>query len=173
MNELLDGETTDNGSTVDGDPIESNWTGQDAGSPDRDAGNPDADEKVTVEEFPVEINNLVATVEQLLGQRRVRRIILKEKSGEVLATISPKFGVIVGLSGAALLPLAGALAAIGELVAEQVKGRRRGIILQQDLMEAALVGSAVASAFLPVAVGLGVLGAAIANLTIAIERTEN
>ena len=171
MNELLDDEVAGNGKPAEGDVSGSQERSVDFGPSNPATGK--SSQATVTEEFPIEISTLFKTVENLLGQRNVRRIILKEKSGEVLAEISPKFGVVLGLSCAALLPVTGALAAIGELIAEQAKGRRRGFITQQDLLEAGLVGSAVAAAFLPVAVGVGMFGVAIANLILVVEKTES
>ncbi len=76
-----------------------------------------SDEKVTVEEFKISGNDLVAKVKELIHQGNIRRIIIKNEEGRTLVEIPMTVGVVGGVLGAAMFPVVAAVGAIGALVA--------------------------------------------------------
>lgn len=66
------------------------------------------------EEFRVDGEELVAKIKELLHQGNIRRIIIKDKDGNVLIEVPLTLGVV----GAILLPVWAAIGAIAALVAE-------------------------------------------------------
>ncbi|MEW6030320.1 MAG: DUF4342 domain-containing protein [Chloroflexota bacterium] len=66
------------------------------------------------EEFRVNGEELVAKIKELLHQGNIRRIIIKDKDGNVLIEVPLTIGVV----GAILLPVWAAIGAIAALVAE-------------------------------------------------------
>ncbi|MGF1478546.1 MAG: DUF4342 domain-containing protein [Cyanophyceae cyanobacterium] len=73
--------------------------------------------QVSVEEFKVSGDALVAKVKELIHRGNVRRIILKNEEGHILLEIPLTIGVVGGAVGAVMFPLIAALGAIGALVA--------------------------------------------------------
>ena len=76
-----------------------------------------ADEKVKVEEFKISGDVLVGKVKELLRQGNIRRIILKNESGQTLIEIPMTVGVIGSVISAALFPVVAAVGVIGAMVA--------------------------------------------------------
>ena len=74
-------------------------------------------ERVTVEEFKISGDALVAKIKALIRQGNIRRIIIKNETGHTLIEIPLTVGVIGGAVGAALFPVVAALGVIGTMVA--------------------------------------------------------
>ncbi len=74
-------------------------------------------EKVTVEEFKISGDVLVAKIKELIAQGNVRRIIIKNEEGHTLIEIPMTVGVIGGVISAALFPVVAAVGVIGAMVA--------------------------------------------------------
>ncbi len=74
-------------------------------------------ERVTVEEFKISGDALVAKIKDLVHQSNIRRIIIKNDSGHTLIEIPLTVGVIGGAVGAAFFPVVAALGVIGAMVA--------------------------------------------------------
>ncbi len=72
---------------------------------------------VSVEEFSIDGDKLVAKVKELIHEGNIRRIIVKNEEGMVLIEIPLTVGVVGGVIGATLFPVIAALGAIGALVA--------------------------------------------------------
>lgn len=72
------------------------------------------DAKVVVKDVKVLGENLVKTVRELVHEGKVRRITVKDKNGQVIAT----FPLTAGVAGALLAPALAALGALSALVAE-------------------------------------------------------
>ena len=77
----------------------------------------EADEKVKVEEFKISGDVLVGKIKELLHQGNIRRIILKNESGQTLIEIPMTVGVIGSVISAALFPVIAAVGVIGAMVA--------------------------------------------------------
>ena len=77
----------------------------------------ETDEKVKVEEFKISGDVLVAKIKELIRQGNIRRIILKNESGQTLIEIPMTVGVIGSAIGAAVFPVIAALGVIGAMVA--------------------------------------------------------
>jgi hypothetical protein len=75
------------------------------------------DKKVSVEEFSISGDSLVAKVKELLHEGNIRRIIIKHAEGQTLIEIPLTVGVVGGVIGAALFPVVTAVAVIGSMVA--------------------------------------------------------
>lgn len=73
--------------------------------------------QVSVEEFKVSGDALVAKVKELIHQGNIRRIIVKNEEGHILVEIPLTVGVVGGVVSAVMFPLIAALGAIGALVA--------------------------------------------------------
>lgn len=69
--------------------------------------------KSRIEEFEIDGDRVVAEVKKLVHEGRIRRITIKNEKGESLMEIP----LLVGLVGAALLPVLAAVGALGALVA--------------------------------------------------------
>ncbi len=69
-------------------------------------------DKVRVEEFRIDGDQLVAKIKEILREGNVRRIIIKDDKGTVLIEMPLTIGVV----GAVLLPMWAALGAIAALV---------------------------------------------------------
>jgi hypothetical protein len=77
----------------------------------------DPQDRVTVEEFKISGDALVAKIKDLIHQSNIRRIIIKNDSGHTLIEIPLTVGVIGGAVGAAFFPVVAALGVIGAMVA--------------------------------------------------------
>lgn len=78
----------------------------------------ESSEKVSIEEFKISGDALVAKVKELIHQGNIRRIIIKNEEGHTLMEIPLTIGVVGGVVSAVLFPLVAALGAIGALVAK-------------------------------------------------------
>jgi hypothetical protein len=74
-------------------------------------------EKVRVEEFSINGDDLVAKVRELIHQGNIRRIIIKNDDGRILIEIPLTVGVVGGAIAATIFPVVAAIGAIGALVA--------------------------------------------------------
>jgi hypothetical protein len=72
-----------------------------------------SDEKVKYEEFRVDGDALISKIKEILHQGNVRRIIIKNESGETLIEVPLTLGVV----GVILLPVWAAIGAIAALAA--------------------------------------------------------
>ncbi|MBE9075707.1 DUF4342 domain-containing protein [Romeria aff. gracilis LEGE 07310] len=77
----------------------------------------DPNQKVTVEEFKISGDSLVAMVKDLIHQGNIRRIIIKNEEGRTLIEIPLTVGVIGGAIGTAVFPVVAAAGVIGAMVA--------------------------------------------------------
>ena len=75
------------------------------------------EEKISVEEFKINGDDLVAKVKELIHEGNIRRIIIKNEEGGILVELPLTVGVVGGVIGAALFPVIAAVGAIGALVA--------------------------------------------------------
>ena len=83
-------------------------------SPEAEA---ETNEKVTVEEFKISGDALVAKIKDLIHQGNIRRIILKNENGYTLIEIPMTVGVIGGAIGTVFFPVVAAVGVIGAMVA--------------------------------------------------------
>lgn len=74
-------------------------------------------EKVSIEEYKISGDVLVAKVKELIHEGNIRRIILKNEEQQTLIEIPLTVGVVGGVLGTAMFPLIAAVGAIGALVA--------------------------------------------------------
>ena len=74
-------------------------------------------EKVTVEEFKISGDILVAKIKELIGQGNIRRISIKNKEGRALIKIPMTVGAIGGILSAVVFPVVTAVGVIGAMVA--------------------------------------------------------
>jgi hypothetical protein len=72
-----------------------------------------SDEKVKYEEFRVDGDALISKIKEIIHQGNVRRIIIKNESGETLIEVPLTLGVV----GVILLPVWAAIGAIAALAA--------------------------------------------------------
>jgi ABC-type uncharacterized transport system ATPase subunit len=75
------------------------------------------EEKIRVEELKISGDALVAKIKELIAQGNIRCIIIKNGSGRTLVEIPLTVGVVSGVVGAIVFPVAAALTAIGVLAA--------------------------------------------------------
>lgn len=71
-------------------------------------------QKTRTEEFQIDGDRLVAKIKELLHEGNIRRITIKDESGQTLIEIPLTIGVV----GALLLPVLAAVGAIAALVAK-------------------------------------------------------
>lgn len=89
------------------------------GSEDSQDDSPEATlrDRVTVEEFKISGDALVAKIKALIRQGNIRRITIQNETGHTLIEIPLTVGVIGGAVGAAFFPVVAALGVIGAMVA--------------------------------------------------------
>jgi Domain of unknown function (DUF4342) len=75
------------------------------------------EEKVRVEEFRLSGDALIAKVKELVQQGKLRHIVIKNSQGRVLADIPLVLGLVGGVAGAVVFPIAAVLATVGAFVA--------------------------------------------------------
>lgn len=75
------------------------------------------EEKVSVEEFTISGDALVAKIKELIHRGNIRRIIIKNEEGRALIEIPLTVGVVGGVLSAALFPVVAAVGVIGAMVA--------------------------------------------------------
>ncbi|MBE7380119.1 MAG: DUF4342 domain-containing protein [Leptolyngbya sp. SIO1E4] len=74
-------------------------------------------QKVTVEEFKISGDDLVAKIKDLIHQSNIRRISIKNETGHTLIEIPLTVGVLGGAIGAIAFPVVAAVGVIGAMVA--------------------------------------------------------
>ena len=75
------------------------------------------EEKVRVEEFTISGDSLFAKVKGLIEQGKLRRIVIKNSQGRQLADIPLMAGLVGGVAGAIVFPIAAILATVGGFAA--------------------------------------------------------
>ncbi|MCU0543206.1 MAG: DUF4342 domain-containing protein [Oscillatoriaceae cyanobacterium Prado104] len=75
------------------------------------------EEKVRVEEFRISSDSLIARIKELIQQGKLRHIVIKNSQGRVLADIPLVLGLVGGVAGAVVFPIAAVLATVGAFVA--------------------------------------------------------
>ncbi|HBK96301.1 MAG TPA: hypothetical protein DD001_02710 [Microcoleaceae bacterium UBA10368] len=75
------------------------------------------EEKVRVEEFKISGDSLIARFKELIQQGKLRRLVIKNSQGRQLADIPLIAGLVGGVAGAIVFPIAAILATVGAVVA--------------------------------------------------------
>ncbi|MEG4009467.1 DUF4342 domain-containing protein [Microcoleus sp. Pol11C1] len=75
------------------------------------------EEKVRVEEFKISADSLIAKVKELIQQGKLRRLVIKNSQGRTLADIPLMAGLVGGVAGSVVFPIAAVLATVGAVVA--------------------------------------------------------
>ncbi|MEG4999303.1 DUF4342 domain-containing protein [Microcoleus sp. B4-D4] len=75
------------------------------------------EEKVRVEEFKISADSLMGKVKELIQQGKLRRLVIKNSQGRTLADIPLMAGLVGGVAGSVVFPIAAALGAVGAVVA--------------------------------------------------------
>ncbi|MGB3262933.1 MAG: DUF4342 domain-containing protein [Microcoleus sp.] len=75
------------------------------------------EEKVRVEEFKISADSLISKVKELIQQGKLRRLVIKNSQGRTLADIPLMAGLVGGVAGSVIFPIAAALGAVGAVVA--------------------------------------------------------
>ncbi|MEG4801707.1 DUF4342 domain-containing protein [Microcoleus sp. ARI1-B5] len=75
------------------------------------------EEKVRVEEFKISGDSLIGKVKELIQQGKLRRLVIKNSQGRILADIPLMAGLVGGVAGAVVFPIAAVLATVGAFVA--------------------------------------------------------
>src|SRR6476469_4233505 len=75
------------------------------------------EEKVRVEEFKISADSLIAKVKELIQQGKLRRLVIKNSQGRTLADIPLMAGLVGGVAGSVVFPIAAVLAAVEAVVA--------------------------------------------------------
>ena len=84
------------------------------GETDNTRGTNAAPEGTTTEEFKLSGEQLLSKIKELLHEGNVRRIVLKNNEGQIMA----EFPLTAGVVGALLLPMWAAIGAIAALAAD-------------------------------------------------------
>jgi hypothetical protein len=74
-------------------------------------------EKVRVEEFQVDTDALIAKIKDLIRQGNIRSIVIKNSLGRVLIEIPLTAGIVGGIVGTIIFPVAAVLAVVGVVAA--------------------------------------------------------
>ncbi|MDQ2099112.1 MAG: DUF4342 domain-containing protein [Tychonema bourrellyi B0820] len=75
------------------------------------------EEKVRVEEFKISGDSLIARIKELVQQGKLRRLVIKNSQGRTLADIPLMAGLVGGVAGAIVFPIAAILATVGGFAA--------------------------------------------------------
>ncbi len=75
------------------------------------------EEKVRVEEFKISADSLFGKVKELIQQGKLRRLVIKNPEGRILADIPLMAGLVGGVAGSIVFPIAAVLATVGAVVA--------------------------------------------------------
>jgi Domain of unknown function (DUF4342) len=75
------------------------------------------EEKVRVEEFKLSADSLIGKVKELIEQGKLRRLVIKNSEGRILADIPLMAGLVGGVAGSVVFPVAAVLATVGAVVA--------------------------------------------------------
>jgi len=75
------------------------------------------EEKVRVEEFKISGDSLIGKVKELIQQGKLRRLVIKNSQGRTLADIPLMAGLVGGVAGSVVFPIAAVLATVGAVAA--------------------------------------------------------
>ncbi len=75
------------------------------------------EEKVRVEEFKISADGLIGKVKELIQQGKLRRMVIKNSQGRILADIPLMAGLVGGVAGSVVFPIAAVLATVGAVAA--------------------------------------------------------
>ena len=75
------------------------------------------EEKVRVEEFKISADSLIGKVKELIQQGKLRRMVIKNSEGRILADVPLMAGLVGGVAGSVVFPIAAVLATVGAVVA--------------------------------------------------------
>jgi hypothetical protein len=75
------------------------------------------EEKVRVEEFKISGDSLMARIKELIQQGKLRRLVIKNSQGRTLTDIPLMAGLVGGVAGAIVFPIAATLATVGAFAA--------------------------------------------------------
>ncbi|MEG4456702.1 DUF4342 domain-containing protein [Microcoleus sp. N9_A1] len=75
------------------------------------------EEKVRVEEFKISGDSLIGKVKELIQQGKLRRLVIKNPQGRTLADIPLMAGLVGGVAGSVVFPIAAVLATVGAVAA--------------------------------------------------------
>lgn len=75
------------------------------------------EEKVRVEEFKINRDSLTAKIKELIQQGKLRHLVIKNSQGRTLADIPLMAGLVGGVAGAIVFPIAAILATVGAFAA--------------------------------------------------------
>lgn len=75
------------------------------------------EEKVRVEEFKISADSLIGKVKELIQQGKLRRLVIKNSQGRILADIPLMAGLVGGVAGSVVFPIAAVLATVGAVAA--------------------------------------------------------
>ena len=75
------------------------------------------EEKVRVEEFKINADSLIGKFKELIEQGQLRRLVIKNSEGRILADIPLMAGLVGGVAGSVVFPIAAVLATVGAVVA--------------------------------------------------------
>ncbi|MEG3845930.1 DUF4342 domain-containing protein [Microcoleus sp. herbarium19] len=75
------------------------------------------EEKVRVEEFKISADSLIGKVQELIQQGKLRRLVIKNSQGRILADVPLMAGLVGGVAGSVVFPIAAVLAAVGAVAA--------------------------------------------------------
>jgi len=75
------------------------------------------EEKVRVEEFKISGDSLIGKVKELIQRGKLRRLVIKNSQGRTLADIPLMAGLVGGVAGSVVFPIAAVLATVGAVVA--------------------------------------------------------
>ena len=75
------------------------------------------EQKVRVEEFKISADSLIGKVKELIQQGKLRRMVIKNSEGRILADVPLMAGLVGGVAGSVVFPIAAVLATVGAVVA--------------------------------------------------------
>jgi hypothetical protein len=75
------------------------------------------EEKVRVEEFKISGDSIIGKVKELIQQGKLRRLVIKNSQGRTLADIPLMAGLVGGVAGSVVFPIAAVLATVGAVAA--------------------------------------------------------
>ena len=75
------------------------------------------EEKVRVEEFKISADSIIGKVKELIQQGKLRRLVIKNSQGRTLADFPLMAGLVGGVAGSVVFPIAAVLATVGAVVA--------------------------------------------------------
>ena len=75
------------------------------------------EEKVRVEEFKISGDSLIGKIKELIQQGKLRRLVIKNSQGRILADIPLMAGLVGGVAGSVVFPIAAVLATVGAVAA--------------------------------------------------------